>query len=193
MGEKWRLFLWAHGGPCHLASALLLGGGACWVPVFRLWPPAGLLCRSYLRDLVSLCLLPPTQAAALCRKPARTMPLRLLLISAPPVLLPRAGAAPVLPAFLLDVFLREFGSRCGKGAKQRGIRTPSLCCHPGRLPSPSLLPLHCKIRMTYTLGRVVPRMRVRSGNLPSQGQALGNCSGRGGQSNLDSQSRSSLN
>ena len=131
------------GAPVIWPRVLLLSGCACWVPMFRLWPPAGLLFRSYLRDLVSLCLLPPTQAAAFCRKPACTMPLRSLLISAPPVLPPRAGSAPVFAAFLLDVFLREVGSRCGKGAKQRGIQTPSLMFSPRSLtlsepPSPPL-------------------------------------------------------
>lgn len=42
------------GAPVIWPRALLLGGSACWVPVFRLWPPAGFLCRNYLRDLVSL-------------------------------------------------------------------------------------------------------------------------------------------
>lgn len=172
-------------------------GHYCWVAVLAgyLCSDSGHLlafCAEIISETLYLCLLPPTQAAAFCRKPACTMPLRFLLISAPPVLPPRAGSAPVFPAFLLDVFLRRLGHAVEREPSSVAFGLHHLCCHLGHLPSPNLLPLSCKIRMIYTLGRVVPRMRVRSGNLPSQCQALGKCSGRGGQSNLDSQNRSIL-
>lgn len=168
MGEKWRLFLGAHGGHCHLALALLLGGGACWVPVFRLWPPAGLLCRSYLRDLVSLCSLPPTQGSRSLQEACLYHASQVLLISAPPVLLPRASAAPVLPAFLLAVFLREVGSRCER--EPSSVASGPVTCVVTQVVYPlQASSLNCKMRMTYTVGRVVPRMRVRSGNLPGPG------------------------
>ena len=125
------------GAPVIWPRVLLLSGCACWVPVFRLWPSAGLLFQSYLRDLLSLCLLPPTQ------QPLSAGSLPVPCLSGPCSSHPRAGSAPVFAAFLLDLSLREVGSRCGKGAKQRGIQTPSLMFSPRSLtlsepPSPQL-------------------------------------------------------
>lgn len=143
MGEKWRLFLWAPRGPCHLASGTAVG----WQCLLGTRVQTLATCWPFVQELSQrpgVSLSPASHSgSAFCRKPDCAMPLRSLLISAPPVLPPRTGSAPVSAAFLLDVFLREAGSRCGKGAKQRGIWTPSLMFSPRSLtlsepPSPQL-------------------------------------------------------
>lgn len=129
MGEKWRPFPWGTRGPL-----VIWPRHCCWVAF------AGYLCSDLAtrgpfvpkisRGPGASGLLPPTQAAALCRKPACTMPLRFLLISAPPVLLPRL-ALPCSPsAFPSWLWLEGGRVTLWKGSQAAWHQTPSLVLSP---------------------------------------------------------------